>query len=162
MIKLSIKERRVQFQFFLALFVVTVGLLSFGIFYNSQAQYRISKDDLETKIRENKAFEEMVTETRPTIDTSFKKIIAFDPNVQAVFLKNDIQTELGSVKAAYERKAYDYRYKTFLQTSQLYNILFMDRQELRGNLKDIEDVKRSLDDCIISRRQLQQTMSTSH
>lgn len=160
MIKLSVKERRIQFQFFLALFLVTTGLLSFGLFYNSKSKYPISKNDLEMKISENQAFEDMVLETRPTIDSTFKQIIRFDPNVQAVFLKSDIQISLNSIKSAFERKASDYRYKTFIQTSQLYNVLFYDRQELRGNLRDIEDVKRSLDDCVISRRQLQQTMQS--
>ncbi|WP_167459399.1 type VI secretion system transmembrane protein TssO [Pedobacter jejuensis] len=160
MIKLSIKERRIQFQFFLALFVITTGLLSFGIFYSSKSRYPISKQELELKISENQLFEDMVVETRPTIDTAFKQIIRFNPNVQAVFLKNDIQIALNSIKSSYERKASDYRYKTFIQTSQLYNILFFDRQELRGNQRDLEDVKRSLDDCIISRRQLQQTLQS--
>lgn len=160
MVKLSIKERRVQFQFFLGLFIVTTSLLSFGIFYSAKSRYAISKQDLERTISENQQFEEMVIETRPTIDTAFKQIIRFNPNVQAVFLKNDIQIALNSIKSAYERKASDYRYKTFIQASQLYNTLFFDRQELRGNLRDLEDVKRSLDDCVISRRQLQQTLQS--
>ncbi|RNL55935.1 hypothetical protein D7004_03700 [Pedobacter jejuensis] len=134
--------------------------MSFGIFYSSKSRYPISKQELELKISENQLFEDMVVETRPTIDTAFKQIIRFNPNVQAVFLKNDIQIALNSIKSSYERKASDYRYKTFIQTSQLYNILFFDRQELRGNQRDLEDVKRSLDDCIISRRQLQQTLQS--
>ncbi|SES09000.1 type VI secretion system transmembrane protein TssO [Pedobacter rhizosphaerae] len=159
MIKLSLKERREQFLFFMALFVFTVGLLSFGIFYSSKSRYEISKADLEVKISENQAFEDMVKETMPTIDTTYKQIVRFDPNVQAVFLRSDIQNSLNSIKSAYERKASDVRYKTFIQTSQLYDILFFDKQEMKGNLRDIEGLKRNLDDCVISRRQLQQTMS---
>lgn len=159
MIKLSLKERREQFLFFMALFIFTVGLLSFGIFYSAKSRYQISKRELEIKINENEAFEEMVIETMPAIDSSYKQIVRFDPNVQAVFLKSDIQNQLNSIKAAYERRAADSRYKTFIQTSQLYNLLFYDKQELKGNLRDTEGLKRSLDDCVISRRQLQQTMS---
>ncbi len=158
MIKLSIKERREQFGFLIALFVITVGLLSLGIFYSSKPRYEITKEALQEKLKENEAFEEMARETMPTIDTSYKQIISFDPNVQAVFLKNDILNSLSSIKAAYDRKASDSRYKTFVQTSQLYNILFYDKQELKGNLNDIDQLKQSLDDCIISRRQLQQNM----
>ena len=159
MIKLSLKERREQFLFFICLFVFTVGLLSFGIFYSAHPRYQISKTELEEKVSEDAAFEEMVKETMPTIDTTYKQIIRYDPNVQAVFLKSDILNSLNSIQSAYERKASDSRYKTFIQNAQLYNILFYDKQELKGNLRDIDQLKRSLDDCVISRRQLQQTMS---
>ncbi len=158
MIKLSIKERREQFMFLVALVVVTVGLLSLGIFYSSKPRYEITKEELQVKLNENDAFEEVALETMPTVDTTYKQITRFDPNVQAVFLKNDILNSLSSIKAAYDRKASDARYKTFVQTSQLYNILFYDKQELKGNLNDVEELKKSLDDCIISRRQLQQNM----
>ncbi|GGI27601.1 type VI secretion system transmembrane protein TssO [Pedobacter mendelii] len=160
MIKLSIKERREQFLFFTALFIFTLGLLSFGIFYSSTSRYEISKQALELKIAQDEAYEDMVKETMPTIDTTYKQIVRFDPNVQAVFLKSDILNSLGSIKAAYDRKASDSRYKTFVQTAQLYNILFYDKQELKGNLRDVDQLKKSLDDCVISRRQLQQTLSS--
>lgn len=161
MIKLSLKERREQFLFFIILFLITVGSLSFGIFYNANARFDISKEDLQKKIQENTTFEQTVKETMPTIDTTYKQIVRFDPNVQAVFLKSDIANSLNSIKAAYERKAYDGRYKTFIQVSQLYNLLFYDKQEQKGNLRDIEQIKKSLDDCIITRNQLQQTLSSN-
>lgn len=160
MIKLSLKERREQFLFFTALFLFTLSSLGFGIFYSAKSRYEISKNELEVKISENLAFEEMVRETMPAIDSSYKQIVRFDPNVQAVFLRSDIQNQLNSIKAAYERRAADSRYKTFIQTSQLYDLLFYDKQELKGNLRDVESLKRNLDDCVISRRQLQQTMSS--
>jgi len=159
MIKLSIKERREQFLFFIALFVFTVGLLSFGIFYSDKSRYEISKEELEVKISENETFESMVKETSPTIDTTYNQITRYNPNVQAVFLKNDIQNSLGSIRAAFDRKASDQRYKIFVQTAQLYDRLFYDRQEQNRNITDIELHKRQLDDCILNRRQLQQTIS---
>jgi len=159
MIKLSIKERREQFQFLLALFIATVFLLCFGIFYTAKSRHEISKTELEEKVRQDQEFEDMVKSTRPTIDSTYKQIIRFDPNVQASFLKNDIQMAIGAIKSAYERKAFDSRYKTFIHTSQLYNILFYDRLEQKGNLADVERVKKNFDDCVISRRQLQQTLS---
>ncbi|WP_443944853.1 type VI secretion system transmembrane protein TssO [Pedobacter sp. AW1-32] len=159
MIKLSIKERREQFQFFLALFVITVGLLSFCIFYSGNQRYEISKTELENKITEDEEFEQTVQMVIPIVDTTYKQIVNYNPNVQAVFLKSDISNALNSIKAAYERKASDSRYKTFIQTAQLYNVLFYDKQEQKGNLADIESLKKSLEDCVISRRQLQQSLS---
>jgi len=160
MIKLSIKERREQFLFFLALFVFTVGLLSFGIFYSGKSQYEISKEELEVKINENEVFENTVKETMPTIDTAFKRITKYNPNVRAVFLKNDIQLLLSSIKSAFDRKASDSRYKIFVQNELLYDRLFYDRQEQNKNISDIELYQKQLDDCITNRRQLQQTISS--
>jgi len=159
MIKLSIKERREQFLFFLALFVFTVGLLSFGIFYSGKSQYEISKAELEIKINENEVFENTVKETMPIIDTTFKWITRYNPNVRAVFLRDDIQRSLGSIKSAFDRKASDSRYKIFIQNELLYDRLFYDRQEQNKNISDIELYQKQLDDCITNRRQLQQTIS---
>jgi len=158
MIKLSIKERREQFLFFVALFVFTVGLLSFGMFYSGNSGHEISKEELEVKINENEVFENMVKETMPIVDTTFRQITRYNPNVQAVFLKNDIQLSLGSIKAAFDRKASDSRYKIFVQTAQLYDRLFYDRQEQNRNITDIELYKKQLEDCITNRHQLQQTI----
>ncbi|TDO24920.1 type VI secretion system TssO [Pedobacter duraquae] len=159
MIKLSIKERREQFQFLLALFVATVFLLCFGIFYSTKTRHEISKIELEEKVREDLEFEEVTKSTRPIIDTTYTQIVHFNPNVRAVFLKTDLLSAIASIKSAYERKAADSRYKTFLQTAQLYNILFYGRLEQKGNLIDAEGLKKSLDDCVLSRRQLQQTLA---
>jgi hypothetical protein len=160
MIKLSIKERREQFQFFLALFIFVVGVLSFCIFYSSKSRYQISKTELEQQINENQAFEDVVKETMKTVDTTYTKIVNYDPNVQAVFLKTDIMSALNAVKSAYDRKAYDSRYKIFVQTSQLYTMLFYNKQELKRNVReDLEQIKKSFEDCVISKRQLQQTLS---
>lgn len=158
MIKLSIKERREQFLFFIAIFIFTTALLSFGLFHDSGDGRMVSKQDLAEKLSQDADFEADVKEQRATIDTAYKQIIKFDPGVQAVFLENDIKNSLSSIKSIYERKAYDPRYKTFLQTSQLYNDLFYDKRELKGNNNDIERLSKSLEDCKLSTRQLRETI----
>lgn len=158
MIKLSIKERREQFLFFIGIFLFTMALLSFGLFHDYGDDRMVSKQDLAEKLSQDADFEAMVKDQRPTVDTTYKQIIMFDPGVQAVFLENDIKNSLASIKSNYERKAYDQRYKVFLQTSQLYNDLFYNRRELKGNNSDIERLGKSLEDCKLSTRQLRQTI----
>ncbi|WP_039867280.1 type VI secretion system transmembrane protein TssO [Pedobacter sp. BAL39] len=158
MIKLSVKERRDQFLFFIGIFLFTTMLLSYGLF-NDHADGRVvSKAELSEKLSSNAEFEEMIAEQRATVDTTYKQIMSFDPKVQAVFLENDIKNSLSSIKSNYQRKAYDQRYKTFLQVSQLYNDLFYNRRELKGNNSDIENLNKSLEDCKLSTRQLRATM----
>lgn len=158
MIKLSIKERREQFLFFIGIFLFTISLLSYGLFHDYGDYKMVSKHELSEKLSQNADFEATVKEQRATVDTTFKQIIRFDPAVQAVFLENDIKNSLGSIKSIYERKAYDARYKTFIQVSQLYLDLFNDRRELKGNNADIANLTKSLEDCKLTTRQLRQTI----
>ncbi|MBB6498431.1 type VI secretion system transmembrane protein TssO [Pedobacter cryoconitis] len=160
MIKLSIKERREQFLFFIGIFLFTTALLSFGLFYDYNDGRMVSKKDLADKLEQNADFEKTVKEQRPTVDTSYKSIMTFDPGVQAVFLENDIKNSLASIKSNYDRKAYDQRYKTFLQVSQLYSALFYNRRELKGNRNDMDRLNKSLEDCKLSTRQLRQTIGS--
>jgi hypothetical protein len=160
MIKLSIKERRDHFLFFIGIFLFTTALLSFGLFYDYERGRVVSKQDLADKLEQNAVFEATVKEQRATIDTTYKDIMTFDPGVQAVFLENDIKNSMASIKSNYERKAYDLRYKTFLQASQLYSDLFYNRRELKGNNKDTDRLSKSLEDCKLSTRQLRQTIGS--
>lgn len=158
MIKLSIKERREQFLFFIGIFLFTSALLSFGLFHDYGDKRIVYKKDLADKLAQDADFESTVTEQRATVDSTYKQIMKFDPGVQAVFLENDIKNSLTSIKSIYERKAYDQRYKVFLQGSQLYSDLFYNRRELKGNNIDIERLGKSLEDCKLSTRQLRQTI----
>ncbi|HWW41001.1 type VI secretion system transmembrane protein TssO [Pedobacter sp.] len=162
MIKLSIRERREQFLFFIGIFVFTTGLLSYGIFHDYGDGRMVSKQDLADQLSRNADFEETIRDQRPTIDSTYKQIMRFDPGVQAVFLESDIKNSLGSIKAAYQRRASDQRYKTFLQASQLYNDLFYDRRELKGNRTDLDRLNKSLEDCKLSTRQLRQTLGSQN
>ena len=158
MIKLSIKERRDQFLLLIAIFLFTVSLIGFGLFHDFGTDRTFSKQDLTEKLAQDAEFESTVKIQRATVDTAYKQIMNFDPAVKAAFLENDIKYSLGSIKSNYDRKAFDPRYKSFLQLSLLYNSLFFNRRELKGNNNDIENLKKSLDDCKLSTRQLKESI----
>jgi len=162
MIKLSVKERREQFIFFTGIFLFTVCMLSFVLFHDYGEDRVLSTHELREKLSQDNEFERTVQDQRPTVDSTYQQIMKFDPGVQAVFLENDIRNELGSIKSAYQRKAYDQRYKTFLQTSLLYNNLFYNRRELKGNNRDLERLSKSLQDCKLSTSQLRQTIGNQN
>lgn len=158
MIKLSVKDRQEQFLFLIGIFLVSIGLLGFGFFYDSGEQQKISKEVLMESLSKDMEFEETVKVQRATIDTAYKQIVTFDPNVKAAFLENDIKNTLSSIKSNYDRKAFDLRYKSFLQVSNLYDMLFFNRRELKGNNNDLGNLKKSLEDCKLSVRQLKETL----
>lgn len=162
MVKLSVKDRQEQFLFLIGIFLVSMGLLGFGFFYDSGEQQKISKEVLMESLSRDMEFEETVKVQRATIDTAYKEITVFDPNVRAAFLENDIKNTLSSIKSNYDRKAFDLRYKSFLQVSTLYNMLFFNRRELKGNNNDLENLKKSLEDCKLSVRQLKETLGNQN
>src|ERR1700754_2289635 len=90
MMKFSLKERRERFLFFLGIFLIAASILSVAVFYNYGDTSDISKADFAKRVQEENYFEKSVEEATPTIDTTYVRIAKFNPNVQAVFLENDI------------------------------------------------------------------------
>jgi hypothetical protein len=158
MAHLSIKERQERFVFLLVLSIFTIALLSWLLFSGSDVGSSAMKAKLAQKITEEKQFEAAAAEMRPAVDSTYKKIMDFDPSVQALFLESDILNAIASIKAAYQRKPYDTRYKAFLQEAQLLEVLFYDKKELRGNYRNIEKLNSDLDRCKLSKRGIQEAI----
>jgi hypothetical protein len=158
MAHLSIKERQEQFIFLVLLSIVTIALLSWLLFDGNELRTGEQKDKLATRVHDEKQFEQVVREVRQAVDYTYKKIMEFDPAVQALFLESDIMNAIASIKAAYQHKSYDAKYKSFLQEAQLLEILFFDKKELRGNYRNIEKLNTDLDNCRLSRRGLQEAL----
>ena len=158
MLKFSLKERREKFLFFLGIFLVTASILCVALFYNYGDEASVSKDEFAKRITEEEQFEDLVTQALPAVDTTYTKIVKFNPNVQAVFLENDINNSLGAIRSYYNRRPYDARYKCFIQSSKMLQSLFYDKRELTGNYNDIGNINKLLEDCKLSARQLQQSM----
>lgn len=142
----------------MGMFLLASCILCFALFYNYGDAASVSKAELAKRITDEQQFEEVVAEVLPGVDSTYSKIIKFNPNVQAVFLENDIGNSLGAIKAYYNRRMYDNRYKVFIHTSKLLQNLFYDKKELNGNYTDIKNIGRSVEDCRLSQRQLQMTM----
>lgn len=160
MMKFSIKERREKFLFFLGLFLFTAAVLCTAIFYNYGNDSDISKGDFSKRLNEEERFEATVAEALPAIDTTYTRIVKFNPNVQAVFLENDIKNAITAIRSYYNSRPYDNRYKCFVYASKIQESLFYDKRELRGNYNDISHINKLLDDCKLSTRQLQQSLGT--
>ncbi|MET4080726.1 hypothetical protein ABIB40_000670 [Pedobacter sp. UYP30] len=159
MIKLTLKEKRERFLFFISVFVLAAAILCTAIFYNYNNDSKISKKEFSKRLQEENEFEEATTEVLPSLDSTYARIAKYNPNVQAQFLENDIKNAIGSIKSYYNRKPYDSRYKCFIYASKLYDNLFYDRKELKGNYNDIDNVNKLLNDCKLSTSQLQQSIS---
>jgi hypothetical protein len=160
MIKFTIKEKRERFMFFLGLFLLASAVLCTAIFYNYSNNADLSKQEFAKRIQDEEMFEAAVAEARPAIDTTYVHIVKFNPNIQALFLENDIKNSISAIRSYYNRKPYDNRYKCFIHASKLYENLFYDKRELKGNYNDISHINKLLDECKLSTRQLQQSLGS--
>ncbi|MFD1258005.1 type VI secretion system TssO [Mucilaginibacter terrae] len=161
MMKFSVKERREKFLFFLGMFLFTAVVLCVAIFYNYSNDSDISKEEFSKRLQEENRFEAAVEEALPTVDTTYARIVKFNPNVQALFLENDIKNSITAIRSYYNARPYDTRYKCFIYASKIQENLFYDKRELRGNsYNDIVRLNKLLDDCKLSTRQLQQSLSS--
>jgi hypothetical protein len=161
MIKFTIKERRERFLIFTGLFLLAATVLCFAIFYNYSDNAAVSKEEFAKRIKDEELFEATVAEAQPAIDSTYSHIVKFNPNVQALFLENDIKNSIGAIHSYYNRRPYDSRYKCFIYASKLYENLFYDKRELKGNYNDIARINKLLDECKLSTRQLQQSLGSS-
>lgn len=158
--RLSVRERREKFVLLLLLSVagaVLFGWLLLPIMGGGTDTSGL-KARLRQHIRDEEQFRAVVQEALPVVDSAYRKILNYDPGVQAVFIESDIHNQVGAINAFYQRKADDPRYKCFWQQAQLLEMLFNNRKELRGNYKDADGLGRSLDDCKLSRRGLQEAL----
>jgi hypothetical protein len=160
MIKFTIKEKRERFLLFSGLFLVAAALLCTAIFYNYENNATVSKQEFAKRIKDEEQFEAAVAEAQPAIDSTYNHIVKFNPNVQALFLETDIKNSIGAIHSYYNRRPYDSRYKCFIYASKLYENLFYDKRELKGNYNDIARINKLLDDCKLSTRQLQQSIGS--
>jgi hypothetical protein len=158
MMKFSVKERREKFLFFLGMFLFTAIVLCMSVFYNYGNGSDISKEEFAKRLTEENYFEAAVEQATPAIDTTYVRIVKFNPNVQALFLENDIKNSITAIRSYFNARPYDTRYKCFIYASKIHENLFYDKRELRGNYNDISRINKLLDDCKLSTRQLQQNI----
>lgn len=156
--RLSVRERREKFVLLLLLSVAGAVLFGWLLFAGYDTDTAALKSILRQRIRDEEQFRTVMQEALPVVDSAYRKIQNYDPGVQAVFIESDIRNQVGAINAFYQRRADDPRYKCFLQQAELLDMLFNNRKELRGNYKDADGLGRSLDDCKLSRRGLQEAL----
>lgn len=159
MIKHSLSERRDLFFLLLGIFVFASALLAFVLFYDGHNKFRISKHELESRVQDDWDFEQTAAQSIKLVDSVTNLINRYNPDIQAVFLENDIKKVLSEIQTEQLKKDYDVRFQVFTHASQFYDNYFMDKRELKGNLKDIERIQKMLDDCFINRQQIQQSLT---
>jgi len=159
MMNLTNKERGEQFILLTSVYVTTITLLGLALFYRTQRESYNGKEQYSKLLVAENAFEKSIAEEIPKVDSLSAQIIRYSGNVNAAFLEDDIKYGLNEISSDYQRLKNDRRYIVLYHVHALYNTLFINRRELEGNMKDIEGLNQSWDDCKHSTRQLRESLT---
>jgi hypothetical protein len=105
------------------------------------------KDAIEMKMQRQQNFNSLQSTTADMCDLLVSKIEAYDPAVNAVYEKNDIQYVINELRREYENNSGDKRYLVFLHMSDFYQMWFNDKQYLWSLNANLSYVSSNLDDC---------------
>ncbi|MCD8031655.1 MAG: type VI secretion system transmembrane protein TssO [Bacteroides sp.] len=130
------------------LFALGTGLLAWLFVAGNNLNHIFSrKDSVQIKMERQQSFRRVQEQNVAVSDLLTARIAAYDPGVNAVYEKNDIQYIINEIRKLYEDNRHDKRYIMFLHISDFYQMWFSDRQYLWSLTANLEYLKRNLEDC---------------
>ncbi len=130
------------------LFALGTGLLGWLLISGNNVQRIFSrKDSVQIKMERQQSFRKVQEQNVAICDLLTERIAAYDPGVNAVYEKNDIQYIINEVRKLYEDNRHDKRYIVFLHISDFYQMWFSERQYLWSLSANLEYLKNNLEEC---------------
>lgn len=114
---------------------------------NNMTHIFTRKDHVQLKMERQQTFRRAQEHNGMVCDILTEKISAYDPGVNAVYEKNDIEYIINELKKQYEDNKHDKRYVAFLHLGDFYQMWFNDKQHLWSLEANLNYLKQNLDDC---------------
>lgn len=105
------------------------------------------KDTVNIKMKRQQNFKRIQDENTAVCDLVAKKIIHYDPSVNAVFEKDEIQYMINELRRKYGDNQSDRRYLVFQHMSSFYEMWFKDRQQVWSLSENVAYFKENLEEC---------------
>ena len=158
MLKISREEKKIQFIYLIAFWLMMSVLFCYVCFYNYPKPEIRSKEIVIAKINEQNKLLKKQLESAVHVDSLSAKIMQYQPATSQVYLESSINAELEDLKTIYEAKKEDGNYKVFNQLYIFYSMQLFDKKAISNSTNNAADFKKSLDDCTIGFRQNQETL----
>lgn len=153
------RERIGGLIYVLFLFLGGIGLSVWLLLSNSDmSRIFTRKDSIEMKMARQHSFRKAQEESTAVCDMLAQKISGYDPSVNALYEKNDIQYIINELRKVYESNQHDKRYLVFLQAGDFYQMWFNDRQHLWSLNSNLEYLKNNLEECELGLEKKKETM----
>ena len=142
------KERIGGLIYVLFFFFIGVGAGSWFLLDQSDMTQIFSRKDLvNAKMKRQQDFRRGQERVNITCDIIAKSIEAYDPGVNAIYEKNDIQFMINELRKEFENNRLDRRYMVFLHMSDFYQMWFNDKQHLWSLESNLAYLKQNLEEC---------------
>lgn len=129
-------------------FCLGVGLSGWLLLSNNDLARLFSRKDLvEIKMRRQQEFRLAQEEGVKTGNDLIVRINQYDPGVNAIYEKSDIQLQIAELRRQYEANKDDRRYFIFYQMSEFYQMWFNDKQYLWSLGQNLNNIKQNLEEC---------------
>lgn len=153
------RERIGGFVYVLLFFCGGVSLAIWLIFSDNDVSRIFSrKDSVEIKMARQHKFRKAQEENAAVCDMLMAKIADYDPSVNALYEKNEIQYIINELRKHYENNNHDKRYLVFLHMGDFYQMWFNDRQHLWSLNSNLNYLRNNLEECELGLEKKKETM----
>ncbi|MCC8036028.1 MAG: type VI secretion system transmembrane protein TssO [Rikenellaceae bacterium] len=142
------RERIGGLVYVLAIFCAGSGVLFWLVISQSNISEVFSRrNSVQLKLERQHNFRRIQQDKLPLCEELQQRILSYDPGVNAVYEKNDIQYMINDLRRGYEENRQDKRYVTFLHMADFYQMWFNDRQHLWSLSSNLDYLRQNLEDC---------------
>lgn len=144
------KEKVTGLIYVLSLFLVTTGICGYFLFlYNADNRFSNGKSEALLKLERVRVFQKTQSDYLERISAIDNNVNSINPNVNALYLKQNVNYEIGEIKkiSSDNNNKYDARFKIFDHIAAFYELKLFDRERLSVSQKNIEKFKIDLDKC---------------
>jgi hypothetical protein len=143
------RRERIGGAVYVLIFAIAGVFLSAWLLFSGSDVARLfsAKDAIEMKMHRQQSFNTRQEETAALCEMLTQKISEYDPGVNAVYEKSDIQYLINELRARYEENISDKRYLVFLHMSDFYQMWFNDRERLWSLTSNQIFLQGNLDEC---------------
>lgn len=144
------RERIMSFIYILFIFMAGSGIC-IGYLFDRSDDLKIftQKQSVVTRMDRIREFRQVQEKYVPRIDSLYRRIERFRPDVIASYEENEINILIRELGDVYERNSYDKRYKVFRHSADYCRMFFDDKKEYWGLREDISRFRRDLEACEI-------------
>lgn len=83
------------------------------------------------------------------LDSAYRAIVAYQPQVNAVFVEVDIEGQLADIRALSKQSSDGIRFRSFAQIADFYKMMYTDKKILASKKSNIKLFQKQLDGCEI-------------
>ncbi len=142
------REQIGGFLYVLLFFTIGTALCCWLLLAQSDMAHIFSRKDLvNTKMHRQNVFKEEQAASLENCQIIVQRIKNYDPGVNAVYEKNDIQFMINELRKIGEYNRSDRRYMVYIHLGDFYQMWFNDKQYLWSLESNIRYLKKNLEDC---------------